>query len=548
MEKKRTDNSLNKSQTTPPEAKSREEVGQHSRLFILGFVLLSVMVAAALHFQSPKFADPDGFYHFRHASLYMKHGLLSQSFPWVTYSVMSQLQADIWYGFHLLLAPLTLLSDSPTGIKLCGVFLLTLLLCLFFGFCRRERLALPFLWPFVLLFVAPMDLWRWLAIRPHIVSTPLFALLLSFFCRGSLRQIALCGFAIAYVHQTLSWMVPIILVVAFLVRGLAEKTWAWRETLAGLVGLVLAFLLRPEPFKAARLLYIQIVELSQVKQRGIPLSWANEVFRLKNEYLVSDFVPFLLLWLGAVAVLLYAQFSRRVSVPPGRRALLWSSLVLSVLFFQITSLFSARALESWVCFGVVFVAIVYSEYLHISAKMGEVFALAFRRTLAFGGVPLLLWMGWHSITHTQEGFNQVAFEGDRLKPAMEWVKANSRPGEIVFHVNWALFPELFFWNQHNHFIGGMDPIFQYAYNPGLYWMAHRLESGLVGEATSPSPPGVPPERVDTYTALTRDFKASYLMLIKVGTPKLYEYALHDPRFQVGFDSETVVVFRLQGTK
>ncbi len=131
------------------------------------------------------------------------------------------------------------------------------------------------------------------------------------------------------------------------------------------------------------------------------------------------------------------------------------------------------------------------------------------------------------------------------RAAAEWLKNNSRPGEIVFHVNWGQFPELFYWNQHNRYIGGMDPIFQYAYDKGLYWKAHHL---LVGNAVdhtwgTPEAKGTNPE--DTYTVIRRDFKASYIFLEKYRSPALFLHARdNDPRFVRCFDDRRTAIFRL----
>lgn len=103
---------------------------------------------------------------------------------------------------------------------------------------------------------------------------------------------------------------------------------------------------------------------------------------------------------------------------------------------------------------------------------------------------------------------------------------------------------MFFWSQHNLTSGGMEPVFQYAYDPNLYWMAHRIEIRQAAGFTSPSPPRTPPEQIDTFTALTQRFKASYLLIVKVATPGLYDFARSDPRFVVRYDSETVVIFEL----
>ena len=56
--------------------------------------------------------DGDNFYHLGHAMQYSEHGPFFRPFPWVVYSVISQRNSDMWWGFHLLLTPLALLKNK----------------------------------------------------------------------------------------------------------------------------------------------------------------------------------------------------------------------------------------------------------------------------------------------------------------------------------------------------------------------------------------------------------------------------------------------------
>jgi hypothetical protein len=62
----------------------------------------------------------------------------------------------------------------------------------------------------------------------------------------------------------------------------------------------------------------------------------------------------------------------------------------------------------------------------------------------------------------------VGWDPHRFESGAKWIAANSQPGEIVFNARWEYFPELFFWKTKNVYSNGMDPIFQYAFDPDLY--------------------------------------------------------------------------------
>jgi hypothetical protein len=158
-------------------------------------------------------------------------------------------------------------------------------------------------------------------------------------------------------------------------------------------------------------------------------------------------------------------------------------------------------------------------------------------------VGVMLWRG--AVEHAQV-MPRLGYSPTRMKQAAQWLHDNSAPGDIVFHAHWDLFPDLFFWNTKDRYIGGMDPIFQYAYDPALYWKAHHLYTGQFASYTCGAPVCDPSNSEDTFTVLRRDFKASYLVLEQRRHPRLFQYALGDPRFQFVFDDGVIAVFWLVG--
>ena len=85
------------------------------------FLCIAAAVSIVLHFSVDKFPDPDVFYHFRHAELYASTSeIFRTDFPWVHYSVISKLSSDLWYGFHVVLIPFTLVGDRILGMQLAG--------------------------------------------------------------------------------------------------------------------------------------------------------------------------------------------------------------------------------------------------------------------------------------------------------------------------------------------------------------------------------------------------------------------------------------------
>ena len=54
------------------------------------------------------------------------------------------------------------------------------------------------------------------------------------------------------------------------------------------------------------------------------------------------------------------------------------------------------------------------------------------------------------------------------KPAADWLLYNSPKGSTVWNTQWDEFPQLFYWNQRNTYIVGLDPTFMYLQNKDEY--------------------------------------------------------------------------------
>jgi len=525
-------------------AQPQKKPARRGGLQLLLFCVAAVAVSSCVYLVSANISDFDAFYHLGHARVYAERGLFTKAFPWVVYSIVSRCSSDIWYGFHLLLVPFSLIQNPLLHIKAGGIFLLVLLLLLFYFAMRRSQLAYPYLWPFMLLFSADGMMWRLATARPHIVSMGLTALLFAFLVCGGFWGVFLVSLALAFVHLSFFWLALLLALAVPAVRLFTEKTLEWRKPVAVLLGLAAGWLLRPNPIGAAKLLYVQTFQLLLEKQKG-QIYFGPELAPLPARAL-AIITPFILLWLGLAAVALVALFLRRADLPPRSRTLLWSSLLLSILFFGMTMLVSKRTVDQWVPFAVFCFAACFSYFLDPRSVAGKPFlggpARIGASLLGMIVFAVMVWLSTNSyVTHIRD---PRAIYPYRFRAAAEWLRDHSRPGEIVFHVNVDVFPELFFWDKRNRYIGGMDPIFQYAYDPSRYWKARNL---IVGDDPShtwgtPQAGGAKPE--DTYQVLRRDFSASYLFVEKNFTPWLYEYAYRDPRYSLCFDDFQAAVFWL----
>lgn len=500
----------------------------------------AIAAAALVQFISPNIADSDAFYHLRHAALYRNDGLTLREFPWLTCSVIGKVGADIWYGFHLLLMPFSLINDAALQLKSAGIFITSLFLLLFYFALRRSRIAYSFLWPFLLLFSGPVDTARLSMVRPHVLSMGLMALLLSLLVSGSSWGVFLAALALAFFHLSMFWVALLAALIVGIFKSKIERVWEWRRPAAVVVGLLAGWLLRPNPLGAAKLVYVQTFRLLW-EGRELGLALSSEMRPLVLQDVVRFFLPAMAIWLGVAIVVLVLVRKGRNELSASERVLLWSSLALSLFFFGLALFVSMRSTDQWIVFAMIFVA-AGTSYL-IGPEVSRVLTRETRVMLAPLAAALFVALMIYSVNYYRLLLESCP-SPTRFRAAAQWLKGHSRPGEVVFHAQWDLFPELFFWNTQNRYIGGMDPIFEYAESPELFWKAYHLAANQATGNTWGTQEPAGGRQEDTYTVLKRDFGAAYFFIEKARTPALERYLASDPRFSRGFDDGRVAIFAL----
>ncbi len=528
-------------------------------LFFLAVILVSIF----LQFRSANIPETDSLYHFTHSEIYRESGILQTNFPWARYSTINKYSSDIWYGFHLFLIPFTFFSNKILGLRVAGIFLTSIFLLLFWWSIARlipKPKSFAWLWPFLLLFSSPYVLFRFSMLRPELLSSGFSALLFSFLLEGGAWGVLGTFFsavAVSFFHISLFWLPLLILVVWAAAKLIFEKTFEAKKVLAVFGGLIIGWLLRPNPFGAAELAYIQIVQLALTRQQGVPLNFGLELYPLGWGSLVTLFWGLLILWSVAIVIFIRVNLTPKPPLPASpagglrkergkeennssflgvvssERLALWTSAALSIIFFLITMFFAQRSFDLWAIFAVMFNALLY--YFVIKSK---------KTFLIF---VLIIFVATAAYSIYEEGIylKTAGVDSHRFQKSAEWIKQNSKQGEIVFNTSWDQFPELFFWNQKNYYIGGMDPIFEYTYDPKLYWEEYYFEKGLATKATCASTHCEPKDQIDTYTALKNQFKVSYVFLDKHYDSELYDYLKTDNRFSLKTEDPASAVFQLK---
>ena len=520
-------------------------------LRLQGAAVLAVVLAAHLSL-APNLADPDAFYHLGHAAHYAHNSLFDSSFPWATTSVIGDLGGDLWWGFHMALLPFAAFSDVADGIRAAG-FLLTLVLAgTVWWLLRRHGVPGAGWWAALFLLAVPNVLYRYVMVRPHVLSLALALALVSLLVRGRWWHTLGVSAAIAWLHLSLFWMAPGVVAAYTLVRLAARRSAldddggheaaipVLHAVGAVLAGTALGALLRPHPFATAQLAWVQIVRLFAEKATDRPLVFATELLPLPLSELVQSAWSFLLVWpLAGVAAWAWRRQATNAGAThlaaPERRLLAVSSLI-AAGFLALTVLSARRALVEFVAFGFLLLPLTWSFLVPAAARRRAVPALA----ILLSGH--LVWAGQRHLLNAR----LVALPPDAMAEAATWLAENAEPGDVVFHAHWDNFGPLFARNRASRYLGGMDPIFQYAHDPGLYWEHFFLSADLVVEYTCDAFPCYEGRATATGPAIRDHFHARWVLVEPARNPKLTVHLLNDPLLQLVLETRHEAIFKVLG--
>lgn len=193
-------------------------------------VLATLLVVVLGHITlMPRVADLDSFYHIGHALAYLEGSVFDTALPWAAWSIIGDIGGDLWWGFHVLLIPFAAVGGVHFGIQLAA-FVLTLALGLTVVWVlQRHDVRFAGVWAALFLLAAPNIFYRHLMVRPHVLSLAASLALVSCLVRGRWWQLVLLSGFISWIHLSLFWVAPVI-VVAYAVIRIPVTVFLGRES------------------------------------------------------------------------------------------------------------------------------------------------------------------------------------------------------------------------------------------------------------------------------------------------------------------------------
>ena len=285
-----------------------------------------------------------------------------------------------------------------------------------------------------------------------------------------------------------------------------------------------------------------------VKINNIPLTFGRELKPPTLDLFLRNTLPLFLILI--ISLIIYKTAPKKTfdSESKNPKNILFSTLAISAIFFFITAFVARRSHDIFVSFGLIAAASALTLYSAKTVELKKQEPWLGQKFKNIAASSLIVGLGLLGLNSTPVfiQYNENAWIPTHLKESSLWLKENSQPGEVVFHTSWDQFGSLFFWNQQNYYINGMDPIFMYAYNPSLYWKNHFMfTSDEAYNQTCGKIRCTKEEAEPTAKVLANDFKASYVVLRKAQNPKTYFFWLKENKFPLVFENKSEAVFKIK---
>lgn len=519
--------------------------------YLQGFFAAAVVVviaatSVALLQLGPGLLDPDSFYHAKMAQVLFTHGL-PDTFPWLQFTTLRDQFVDQHILYHLVLIPFIWWQGMFTGTRLAAVVLAAVLAAALWWLLERRQPASspwaaavfaiipwitePFLFRLSLAKAGPLALlWLflgWLAVerrRPWWLAA--MALLYVLTHGGWLMLWVVTGVVLAVAVTTEWWQV-----VPRTLGGWLKRWWqpdVRRLWLALAGGTAIGLVVHPHFPANLGFYWQQLVQIGMVNYQ--------EVARVGGEwkaYTVVDIVTLTpLVSVGLIlAIAVWA-------VNGWRSKISWTSAILTVFFFAIT-LKSRRYIEYAVPTAITFITSVLAPYLstiRIRTAARRWLTLSTPATIGVC-VASIFWLvsmtalvaaGWQrnwrysqSASHTEAQFAAAA----------GWIAQHGQPGDIVFHTDWDEFPQLWYHNDSQYYIVGLDPTFMYLYNPELYGRYEQITLGHIGNHVA--------EQIKS------QFGARYVFVNRQQNQEFWQFLQGDPAAVLQYQDTEAAVFELR---
>jgi hypothetical protein len=440
----------------------------HERIIKLlpGLAVWAVMLVflALVQFSTPDMPDNDGYYHIKMAYLMRTEGL-KPDFPWLPLTILNPREFyNHHFLFHVALIPFTY-GDLRVGAKWASVIFAGLAFLAVWALLRRQRIPHDWLWALGILAVSEAFIYRMSITRAQSLSLFVLVIALDWLLAGKHKRLFFLAFFYVWLYNAF----PLLLGVATIyvvAMWISDGRLALRPLFYTAAGLAAGLVINPYfPFNiifAYQHILPKLVEATSV-------SVGSEWYPYTTAQLLRN-SP-LALAAFASGVLALGLSGRRMQVRTAAAFLL--VCLFGLMLFQ-----SRRFVEYFPAFALIFAAFAWAPVMHAYARRPQQTSNQPQSTQRFVSfiskrLPAVILVAL-LVPGILLTFNAARDSIGGSKPytlyqnASVWLEANTPFRARVFQTDWDDFPRLFYYNNHNTYLVGLDPTYLQLYNAALY--------------------------------------------------------------------------------
>jgi len=403
------------------------------------FAGCAVAFYAILEATGPDPLDIDALFHYKVASLILRHGPWVD-ISWLPFTVLGEHGTDHQWFFHLLIAPLTVLGTSVHAVNAAAAIAGAAMPAAMLPFLRRA--AIPWAPAVALAMMCGADLLpgRYISLRAQDIAVVFMVAMLFALAWRRLAWVGVIAFLFTQSYHgavTLGMLLATVLGA----QVVAERRPQWSAITAIAAGVMLGLLASPWfPRNVGYLIFHTVFKTTDV----VPDLVGSEWLPIPPKVLLVTALPAHILFLSGVAAWLLAW--RRGERPPVRTDTL-AAMVLTAAFLAM-ALFAWRFVEYYAPFAVLAAALMWRDTNAASRAAGRT-RLAASVALAVA----LAWGGVHGVLAIARAQPRTPFTA--YAEMVRYIEAHD-PHPMVFNTRWPDFQSLVFWTTSARYVAGLD--------------------------------------------------------------------------------------------
>lgn len=276
-------------------------------------------------------------------------------------------------------------------------------------------------------------------------------------------------------------------------------------------------------FDGLQLLKIQLYDLVMVRRGGEVKNFGVELERTNLAYFTRAYVSPLIIF--ALSLLAFARFRDKEKPLTA----FWGAFGVVLASLLISFALTRRGADQFAPFMILTSLILFYHCNRIKKITAFVFAV---HSLVVTGMFIQTCM-----------MRSQPYNATDYRRGTEWLIAHTEPGEIVGQGVWSDFGPLFYWDRHNRFLGGMDPVFQYRFNPETYWlMTINAAVRDLGKTSKYNPAKITDKEEPISTAWPRDLHTKWLFCAADWNKEVQEEIRKDKHTRIAYQDTHAVIY------